>query len=256
MPPDPAMTAMTEGGRGMDHKAAGQIALHRWAVIAEAAGDKLTAQERGGSWSGRSPPAPARAPGRVVPARTRAARSTGGCGRGAGAGWTALQARRRGPIPAWCAPTRSCSPRPPRCGWNCPAARPRRSPRSCITGTGSRVSERTVRGQLRRAGLHREALAAEPKAYGRYEAARPNERWITDVLVGPWVPWPRRDGSVRARLFLIVDDHSRLLVDGRFYRAGRTPAPARTCCAGRSPAAACPRCSMRIMPRLTLSRRT
>jgi hypothetical protein len=37
------------------------------------------------------------------------------------------------------------------------------------------------------------------------------------VLVGPWVPWPRRDGSVRAWVFLIVDDHSRLLVDGRFY---------------------------------------
>ena len=82
---------------------------------------------------------------------------------------------------------------------------------------GVAVSERTVRGQLRRAGLHREALAAEPKAYGRYEAARPNERWITDVLVGPWVPWPRREGSVRARLFLIVDDHSRLLADGRFF---------------------------------------
>ena len=82
---------------------------------------------------------------------------------------------------------------------------------------GITVAERTVRGQLRRAGLHREALAAEPKAYGRYEAARPNERWITDVLVGPWVPYPRREGSVRARLFLIVDDHSRLLVDGRFF---------------------------------------
>jgi putative transposase len=79
------------------------------------------------------------------------------------------------------------------------------------------VSERTVRGQLRRAGLHREALAAEPKAYGRYEAAAPNERWITGVLVGPWVRYPRRDGPVRARLFLIVDDHSRLLADGRFY---------------------------------------
>ena len=37
------------------------------------------------------------------------------------------------------------------------------------------------------------------------------------MLVGPWVPYPRRDGSARARLFLIVDDHSRLLVDGRFY---------------------------------------
>ena len=28
-------------------------------------------------------------------------------------------------------------------------------------------------------------LGAEPKAYGRYEAARPNERWIADVPVGP-----------------------------------------------------------------------
>src|SRR6266516_5279231 len=82
---------------------------------------------------------------------------------------------------------------------------------------GIRVAERTVRAQLRRRGLTRAALAAEPKAFGRYEAARPNERWITDVLVGPWVPHPRREGSVRGRLFLIVDDHSRLLVDGRFF---------------------------------------
>jgi len=82
---------------------------------------------------------------------------------------------------------------------------------------GVAVAERTVRAQLRRAGLHREALRAAPKAYGRYEAARPNERWITDVLIGPWVPYPRREGSARARLFLIVDDHSRLLADGRFF---------------------------------------
>ena len=82
---------------------------------------------------------------------------------------------------------------------------------------GVRVSERTVRAQLRRRGLHREALEAEPKVFGRYEAARPNERWITDVLVGPWVPHPKIDVSVRAKLFLIVDDHSRLLIDGVFY---------------------------------------
>ncbi len=82
---------------------------------------------------------------------------------------------------------------------------------------GVTVSERTVRAQLRRQGLHREALAAEPKAFGRYEAARANERWITDVLVGPWVPHPKIDASLRAKLFLIVDDHSRLLVDGVFY---------------------------------------
>ena len=82
---------------------------------------------------------------------------------------------------------------------------------------GVRIAERTVSGQLRRAGLHRAALKAAPKAYGRYEAERPNERWVTDVLIGPYVPYPKRDGSVRARLFLIVDDHSRLLVDGRFF---------------------------------------
>ena len=82
---------------------------------------------------------------------------------------------------------------------------------------GIRVAERTVRGQLARRGLTREALAAEPKAFGRYEADRPNERWITDVLVGPWVPHPKTPTSVRAKLFLLVDDHSRLSVHGRFF---------------------------------------
>jgi putative transposase len=89
---------------------------------------------------------------------------------------------------------------------------------------GVGVAERTLRAQLRRRGLHREALAAEPRAFGRYEAERPNERWITDVLVDPWVPHPRVAASVRARLFLIVDDHSRLLVHGRFMTAENTRA--------------------------------
>ena len=31
------------------------------------------------------------------------------------------------------------------------------------------------------------------------------------------MPFPKGDASLRARLFLIVDDHSRLLIDGRFY---------------------------------------
>jgi hypothetical protein len=39
----------------VDHNQQEQIALHRWAVIAEAAGYKLTARERG-RWSARSPP--------------------------------------------------------------------------------------------------------------------------------------------------------------------------------------------------------
>jgi len=82
---------------------------------------------------------------------------------------------------------------------------------------GIQVSERTVRAHLRRKGLDRAALAAEPaRAFGRYEAERPNERWIGDVLTGPFVPCPRVAGSQRARLFVLVDDHSRLLVHGRW----------------------------------------
>src|SRR5256884_7439053 len=198
----------------MDGKAREQIALHRWAVIAEAAGARLTAAERG-------------ALVRQIAARdhqhpdgSRRRYSRGTVDR-----W--LRAWRRGGLEAL-----RPSPRAdtgmvrahPELFAEAAALRlelPGRSAAQIASilyhRHGIAVSERTVRGQLRRAGLHREALAAEPKAYGRYEAGAPNERWITDVLIGPWVPWPRRDGSVRARLFLIVDDHSRLLVDGRFY---------------------------------------
>ena len=82
---------------------------------------------------------------------------------------------------------------------------------------GIRVSERTVRAHLARKGLSRAALSAEPaRATGRYEAERPGERWIGDVLQGPFVPHPRVAGSKRSKLFMLVDDHSRLLVHGRW----------------------------------------
>jgi putative transposase len=81
---------------------------------------------------------------------------------------------------------------------------------------GIAVPERTIRQHLRRRGLHRAALAGQPRAFGRFEAERPNERWIGDVLVGPFVPYPRAPGSKRAYLFLLVDDYSRLLLHGRW----------------------------------------
>jgi putative transposase len=198
----------------MDHKLQEQIALHRWAVIAEAAGQNLTARERGAlvrRIAARPHPHPdgsSRVYSRGTIDRWLRAWRTGG-----------LDSLRPSPR----ADTGVVRAHPELFA-EASALRlelPGRSAAQIASilyhRHGIRVSERTVRGQLRRAGLHREALAAEPKAYGRYEAAAPNERWITDVLVGPWVPYPRRDGSARARLFLIVDDHSRLLVDGRFY---------------------------------------
>jgi putative transposase len=79
-----------------------------------------------------------------------------------------------------------------------------------------RVAERTIREHLQRRGLQRAALAGQPRAYGRYEANRPNEVWIGDVLVGPFVPHPRTNGSKRAYLFVLVDDYSRLLLHARW----------------------------------------
>jgi len=81
---------------------------------------------------------------------------------------------------------------------------------------GVRIAERTLSEQLRRRGLTRGELLRDGRTFGRYEADAPDERWIGDVLVGPFVPHPRAPGSVRARLFLLVDDHSRLLVHGRW----------------------------------------
>jgi putative transposase len=198
----------------MDHKEQEQIALHRWAVIAEAASDRLTAAERGAlvrqiaARSHAHPDGSARTYSRGTIDRWIRAWRNGG-----------LEALRPSPR----ADTGTVRAHPQLFA-EAAALRlelPGRSAAQIASilyhRHGVRVAERTIRGQLHRAGLHREALAAEPKTYGRYEAARPNERWISDVLVGPWVPFPKREGSVRARLFLIVDDHSRLLADGRFF---------------------------------------
>ena len=87
-----------------------------------------------------------------------------------------------------------------------------------------RVAERTIREHLQRRGLQRAALAGQPRAFGRFEASRPNEVWIGDVLVGPFVPYPRTSGSQRAYLFVLVDDYSRLLVHGRWVADQNTRA--------------------------------
>src|SRR6266704_3589291 len=191
-----------------------KIALHRWAVIAEAAGEGLAGGERGAAV-------------RALAARqhTHPDGSMRRYSRGTIDRW--LRAWKAGGLDGLRPSPRSDTGKVramPELFGEAAALRlelPGRSARQIASilyhRHGVRVAERTVSGQLRRAGLHRAALKAAPRARGRYEADRANERWVTDVLVGPYVPYPKRDGSVRARLFLIVDDHSRLLVDGRFF---------------------------------------
>src|SRR6266704_335383 len=191
-----------------------KIALHRWAVIAEAAGEGLAGGERGAAV-------------RAIAARqhTHPDGSMRRYSRGTIDRW--LRAWKAGGLDGLRPSPRSDTGKVramPELFGEAAALRlelPGRSAKQIASilyhRHGVRVAERTVSGQLRRAGLHRAALKAAPRAWGRNDADRANERWVTDVLVGPYVPYPKRDGSLRARLFLIVDDHSRLLVDGRFF---------------------------------------
>lgn len=59
----------------------------------------------------------------------------------------------------------------------------------------------------------------------RFEADFPGELWQSDLLQGPWLPDPQRPGKKRrAVLYAFIDDHSRLLLHGRFSFKGDLPA--------------------------------
>ncbi len=198
----------------MDQADVERVALHRWGVIAEASNDRLTPAERGAviraaaSRRHAHPDGTERSYSRATIDRWLRSWRTGGL--------DALRPSERSDTGVVRAHPELFS--------EAAALRlelPTRSAAQIASilfhRHGIAVSERTVPGLLRRAGLHRAALEAEPKVFGRYEAEHANDRWITDVLVDPWVPFPRVASSLRARLFLVVDDHSRLIIDGRFY---------------------------------------
>ena len=82
-------------------------------------------------------------------------------------------------------------------------------------------------GLLKRSTVHRVLAAhglserrAGPSStedLDRFEAAFPNELWQSDMLKGPWLPDPQRGGKMRqAWLHAFIDDHSRLLLAGRW----------------------------------------
>jgi putative transposase len=88
-------------------------------------------------------------------------------------------------------------------------------------------TELIQRGILKRSTVHRvlqsnglsarNSPVAEKKDLDRFEADYPNDLWQSDMLVGPWLPDPDKPGKMRrANLFAFIDDHSRLLLYGRF----------------------------------------
>src|SRR5258708_29321243 len=148
----------------MDHKAQEEIALHRWAVIAEAAAAGRSAAERG-------------VLARQVAARSHAHPdgSSRRYSRGTVDRW--IRAWRKGGLEAL-----KPSPRAdtgvvrahPELFAEASALRlelPRRAAAQIASilfhRPGGAGAERTVRGQLRRAGLHPAALSAAPQTYCR-----------------------------------------------------------------------------------------
>jgi transposase InsO family protein len=88
---------------------------------------------------------------------------------------------------------------------------------------------------VRRSTLHRalkqEGLSARHNRItdrhdlDRFEAAAANDLWQSDMLTGPWLPDPQRPGKMRrAYLYAFIDDHSRMLLHGRFSFKGDLPA--------------------------------
>jgi transposase InsO family protein len=76
----------------------------------------------------------------------------------------------------------------------------------------------TVHRVLRSRGLSgRKRAATSTKDLDRFEAEAPNDLWQSDMLAGPWLPDPDKPGKKRrAWLHAWLDDHSRLLLAGRW----------------------------------------
>lgn len=91
------------------------------------------------------------------------------------------------------------------------------------------------RGVVRRSTLHRVLKARglstrrcrvpDSQDLDRFEAQHSNDLWQSDMLVGPWLKDPAQGGKMRrAYLYAFLDDHSRLLLHGRFSFKGDLPA--------------------------------
>ena len=72
-----------------------------------------------------------------------------------------------------------------------------------VAAEGQAPSARTIQRLFARLGLNTRPDGTPPQAFGRFEAAAPNDRWTGDALHGPEI------AGRKVYLFAFVDDHSR-----------------------------------------------
>lgn len=88
-----------------------------------------------------------------------------------------------------------------------------------------RIKRSTLDRHLAIAGASRRQLGViELKVFKRFEAARPNARWLGDVMHGELrVIVPGSSGTHKVYLISWIDDHSRYLTHSEWYLAERLP---------------------------------
>lgn len=79
-----------------------------------------------------------------------------------------------------------------------------------LAHAGTAPSERTLQRHFARLELNTRPDGLPPRAFGRFEAAAPNDRWTGDALHGPVI------AGRKVYLFAFIDDHSRALVGYRW----------------------------------------
>jgi putative transposase len=187
------------------------VALFRYALIREAADPALTTRQRGRAvreLAAREHAGPFGAPVRV----SRASLDR----------W--IRAWRAGGFDALMPPARQVTPRTPAEVLELGAALKRENPartaaqvaRVLRASSGWSPSERTLQRHFAALELTTRPDGSPPPAFGRFEAARPNEMWTGDALHGPVI------GGRKTYLFAFIDDHSRLITGHRFGHAEDT----------------------------------
>jgi putative transposase len=187
------------------------VALFRYSLIREAADPALTTRQRGRlvrELAAREHAGPFGKPVRVSrPSLDR---------------W--IRAWRAGGFDALAPPSRQVTPRTPAEVLELAAALKRENPartaaqvvRVLRASSGWSPSERTLQRHFVALELTTRPDGSPPTAFGRFEAARPNEMWTGDALHGPVI------GGRKTYLFAFIDDHSRLITGHRFGHAEDT----------------------------------